>query len=104
LHILRNLKAAQVTEAIEEGFEKNSRSQMAALSDRLKKFSSLFSDVAEGDEIQMTYIPNRGTSVSCKCAENGTGAGKDFADGCFAVGSGANRVQEDLRRAVVAGG
>jgi len=104
LHILRNLKAAQVTEAIEEGFEKNSRSQMAALSDRLKKFSSLFSDVAEGDEIQMTYIPNRGTSVSIKGAEKGTVEGKDFADALFSVWLGPNPVQEDLRRALVAGG
>lgn len=104
LHILRNLKASQVTEAIEEGFEKNSRSQMAALSDRLKKFSSLFSDVVEGDEIQMTYIPNKGTSVSIKGAEKGTVEGKDFADALFSVWLGPNPVQEDLRKALVGGG
>src|SRR5499433_297312 len=28
LHILRNLKASQVTDAIQEGFEKNSKAQM----------------------------------------------------------------------------
>src|SRR6266496_756454 len=60
LHILRSLKASQVTEAIEEGFEKNSKAQMAALKDRLGKFSAMFSDVKEGDQILMTYVPGKG--------------------------------------------
>ena len=104
LHVLRNLKASQVTEAIEEGFEKNSKPQMAALSDRLKKFSSLFSDVAEGDEILMTYVPGKGTSVSIKGSEKGTIEGKDFADALFSVWLGPNPVQEDLRKALIGGG
>lgn len=103
LHVLRNLKASQVTEAIEEGFEKNSKSQMAALSERLKKFSSLFSDVAEGDQISMTYVPGKGTSVSIKGTEKGTVEGKDFSDALFAVWLGANPVQDDLKKALVGG-
>jgi chalcone isomerase-like protein len=103
LHVLRSLKASQVTEAIEEGFEKNSKAQMAALSERLKKFSSLFSDVAEGDQISMTYVPGKGTSVAIKGAEKGTVEGKDFADALFAVWLGANPVQDDLKKALVGG-
>ena len=103
LHVLRNLKASQVTEAIEEGFEKNSKPQMAALSERLKKFSSFFSDVAEGDQISMTYVPGKGTSVAIKGAEKGTVEGKDFADALFSVWLGSNPVQEDLKKALAGG-
>jgi hypothetical protein len=103
LHVLRSLKASQVTEAIEEGFEKNSKAQMAALSDRLKKFSSLFSDVAEGDQISMTYVPGKGTSVSIKGSEKGIVEGKDFSDALFSVWLGSNPVQDDLKKALVSG-
>jgi hypothetical protein len=101
LHVLRNLKASQVTEAIEEGFEKNSKAQMGALKERLGKFSGMFSDVKEGDEILMTYVPGKGTSVSVKGAEKGTVEGKDFADALFAVWLGPNPVQEDLKKALL---
>src|SRR6266508_1360042 len=101
LHVLRSLKAAQVTEAIEEGFEKNSKAQMGALKDRLKKFNAMFADVAEGDQILMTYVPGKGTSVSIKGTEKGTVEGKDFADALFNVWLGRNPVQEDLKKALL---
>ncbi|HKA36379.1 MAG TPA: chalcone isomerase family protein [Thermoanaerobaculia bacterium] len=103
LHILRNLKASQVTDAIQEGFEKNSKAQMGALSERLKKFSGFFSDVAEGDQISMAYVPGKGTSVSIKGAEKGSVEGKDFSDALFSVWLGANPVQDDLKKGLVGG-
>jgi hypothetical protein len=101
LHVLRSLKAKQVTEAIEEGFEKNSKSRMAALKDRLQKFSGMFADVTEGDPILMTYVPGKGVTVSIKGAEKGTVEGKDFADALFSVWLGPNPVQEDLKKALL---
>jgi hypothetical protein len=103
LSVLRSLKAAQVTEAIEEGFEKNSKTQMGALKDRLAKFGAMISDVVEGDQILMTYVPGKGTMVSVKGAEKGVIEGKDFADALFAVWLGNNPVQEDLKRALLGG-
>ena len=103
LSVLRSLKASQVTEAIEEGFEKNSRTQMGALKERLGKFGAMISDVVEGDQILMTYVPGKGTSVSVKGAEKGVIEGKDFADALFAVWLGNNPVQEDLKKALLTG-
>ena len=103
LHILRSLKASKVTEAIEEGFEKNSKAQMPALKERLGKFSTMFSDVKERDQILMTYVPGKGTSVSIRGTETGTVEGKDFADALFSVWLGANPVQEDLKKALLGG-
>lgn len=103
LSVLRSLKSKQVTEAIEEGFEKNSKAQMGALKDRLGKFGAMISDVVEGDQIAMTYVPGKGTTVSVKGADKGVIEGKDFADALFAVWLGNNPVQEDLKKALLHG-
>jgi hypothetical protein len=103
LSVLRSLKSKQVMEAIEEGFEKNSKAQMGALKERLGKFGAMISDVVEGDQIVMTYVPGKGTIVSVKGAEKGVIEGKDFADALFAVWLGNNPVQEDLKKALLRG-
>jgi hypothetical protein len=103
LSVLRSLKSTQVMEAIEEGFEKNSKAQMGALKERLGKFGAMISDVVEGDQIVMTYVPGKGTMVSVKGAEKGVVEGKDFADALFSVWLGPNPVQEDLKKALLHG-
>jgi chalcone isomerase-like protein len=101
LSILRSLKGSQITEAIVEGFEKNSKAQMGALKARLEKFNGMFPDVKEEDQICMTYIPGKGTVVIAKGTEKGVIEGKDFADALFSVWLGANPVQEDLKKALL---
>ena len=103
LWILRSLKGSQITEAIVEGFEKNSKAQMGALKARLEKFNAMFPDVQEGDQIEMTYVPGKGTVVTAKGTEKGVVEGKDFADALFSVWLGPNPVQEDLKKALLGG-
>jgi hypothetical protein len=103
LSVLRSLSTKQVTEAIEEGFEKNSRAQMGALKPRLEKLKTMIPNVENGDQILLTYVPGRGTVVSAKGAEKGVIDGKDFADALFAVWLGPNPVQEDLKKALLGG-
>jgi len=103
LHILRTLEASKITEAIGEGFERNSKAQMASLKERLDKFNAMFPNVVEGDEIVMTYVPAKGTIVNAKGAEKGVIEGKDFADALFSVWLGSNPVQEDLKKALLGG-
>jgi Chalcone isomerase-like len=103
LSVLRSLSTKQVTEAIEEGFEKNSKAQMGALKPRLEKLKTMIPNVENGDQILLTYVPGRGTVVSAKGAEKGVIEGKDFADALFAVWLGPNPVQEDLKKALLGG-
>jgi len=103
LWILRSLKGSQITEAIVESFEKNSKAQMGALKARLDKFNAMFPDVTEGDQIEMTYVPGKGTIVIAKGTEKGVIEGKDFADALFSVWLGPNPVQEDLKKALLGG-
>src|SRR6185369_971140 len=78
LSVLRSLSSHQVNEAIEEGFEKNSKSNMAALKARLEKLETMIPNVEKGDQILLTYVPGKGTLVSAKNAEKGVIEGKDF--------------------------
>ena len=103
LSILRSLKGSQVSEAIEEGFEKNSKSQMPALRARLADLEKMIPDVAKGDVIALTYAPGKGTVVAVRGAENGVIPGKDFGDALFSVWLGANPVQEDLKTKLLGG-
>lgn len=103
LSLLRSLGRTKITEAITEGFEKNSKAQMGALKARLDRFNSMIPDLEKGDEIVLTYVPSKGTTVSAKGAEKGTIEGKDFADALFSVWLGPNPVQEDLKNAMLGG-
>jgi hypothetical protein len=103
LHILRGLKGSQVTEAIVEGFERNSKDQMPKLKSRLDQLATMIPDVKEGDEIAMTWVPDKGTLVTVRGTDRGTIEGRDFADALFAVWLGPNPVQEDLKKALLGG-
>ncbi len=103
LHILRSLSGNQIGEAISDGFWHNSKAQMGALTDRLQKLTGMFPAVVEGDQIVLTYVPGKGTSVSAKGQAKGVIEGKDFADALFSVWLGGNPVQEDLKKALLAG-
>src|SRR5262249_23532394 len=80
LPMLRDLKGKQISDAIEDGFQKNSQEQIARLRDRLDKLAAMFPDVAEGDEIALTWVPDKGTLVTVRGTERGTIEGRDFAD------------------------
>lgn len=103
LSVLRSLSTKQITEAIEEGFEKNSKAQLGALKARLEKLKTMIPNVENGEQILLTYVPGKGTVVSAKGAEKGVIEGKDFADALFAVWLGPNPVQEDLKKALLGG-
>jgi Chalcone isomerase-like len=103
LHILRGLKGSQVSDAIAEGFERNSKEQMPKLQTRLQQLSQMIPDVSEGDEVGLSWIPDKGTRVSVRGTDRGVIEGRDFADALFAVWLGPNPVQEDLKKALLGG-
>jgi hypothetical protein len=103
LSILRSLKGSQVSEAISEGFERNSRDQMPKLEARLKKLASMIPDVKEGDEIAFTWVPDKGIQIAVRGTDRGTIEGRDFGDALLSVWLGPNPVQEDLKKALLGG-
>ena len=101
LSILRSLKGSQVSEAIAEGFERNSKDQLPKLQPRLDKLQTMIPDVKEGDEIAFNWVPDKGVQVLVRGTERGTIEGRDFADALFSVWLGPNPVQDDLKKALL---
>jgi hypothetical protein len=104
LRMLRAVEGSKISGAIVEGFENNSASAMSTLRPRLDQLAKAIPDVKEGDEIVLTWVPDRGTVVNVRDKDTATIEGRDFADALFSVWLGANPVQDDLKAALLAGG
>ena len=96
----RDIGKAKMTEAVEEGFEKNAKAQLPALRDRLNQFKSAIPDLKEGDQLLITYVPGKGTVVRSTAGEKLI-TGKDFADALFSVWLGKAPADEALKKGMV---
>lgn len=99
--MLRDLERGKITEAVEEGFEKNNQAAMPALRERLTRFNQGIRDLEEGDRLTITYRPGEGTVLESKGGERLVVEGKDFADALFSVWLGAHPVDADLKSAML---
>ncbi len=103
LHMLRDVEGAKISGAIADGFALNSSAALPQLKARLDQLAKLIPDVKEGEEIALTWVPDKGTEVAVRGTNAGTIEGRDFADALFAVWLGPKPVQEDLKKALAGG-
>ena len=99
--MLRDLGKGKITEAVEEGFEKNNKAQLPALRERLDRFNAGIADLEKGDHLTITYVPGKGTMLEGKGATALTIEGKDFADALFSVWLGKYPVDEKLKNGML---
>ena len=99
--MLRDVKGASVSGAISDGFELNSKAALPQLKPKLDQLAKMIPDVAEGETVDLTWIPDKGTEVAVRGTTVGTIDGRDFADALFAVWLGPNPVQDDLKKALL---
>jgi hypothetical protein len=97
MSMLRDLEKAKITDAISEGIEKNNKGAMPALKERLDKLKAAIPDLKKGEELTITYVPSKGTTVQSKGGQEFSLEGKDFADALFGVWLGAKPVDGDLK-------
>ncbi|HYO74392.1 MAG TPA: chalcone isomerase family protein [Archangium sp.] len=97
LSMLRDLDKKTITEAIVDGFKKNSKDKLPALQQRLDTFTAAIPDVKKGDELLLTYVPGQGTTIESKGGQKISVEGKDFSDALFSVWLGKSPVDESLR-------
>ncbi len=99
--VLRDLDKKTVVEAIYKGFEKNAADQMAALKDRLEKFTAQIPDLKEGERLTITYTPAKGTVLTDSAGREIAIEGKDFSEAMFSVWFGKFPVDEDLKKGML---
>ncbi len=100
LFMLRDLSKDKITDALRDGFEKNSKSQMPVLKERLERLAAMIPDAKKGSTIVITYVPGTGTVLSGP-GERSVIEGKDFADALFSVWLGKNPVDDGLKKGLV---
>jgi len=101
LWMLRDIKGANVSGAIADGFELQSKAALPQLQPKLDQLAKMIPDLKEGDQMSLTWVPDKGTVVNVRGTDVGTIEGRDFADALFAVWLGPNPVQDDLKQALL---
>ena len=104
LWMLRDIKGANVSGAIADGFQLNSKAALPQLQPRLDQLAKMIPDLQEGDQMSLSWVPDKGTVVNVRGTDVGTIEGRDFADALFAVWLGPSPVQDDLKQALLGSG
>jgi hypothetical protein len=99
--MMRDLDKKAIVEAINSGFEKNSKDTLPALKDRLEKFCAQVPDLKEGDRLTITYLPGKGTTLTGPGGKEISVEGKDFAEAMFSVWLGKAPVDDDLKKGML---
>lgn len=103
LVFLRDVDGPTVTQAFREGFEaNNSKDTLAAVKSRIDLFLSYFEGgVREDQRVDLTYLPEKGTTVSLGGKEAGVIAGVDFMRALWPVWLGPVPPSEDLKKGML---
>jgi len=83
MHFLRSVDAGKITEAWLEGLKTNTLNASPELKKQFDTLCSWMEDMKEGTKIILTYIPEKGTTITVKGKVKGTLEGKAFADALF---------------------
>ncbi|XXF78942.1 chalcone isomerase family protein [Myxococcaceae bacterium GXIMD 01537] len=82
---LRNIKREQLVGAFRDGLMEHSALRAPGLRQDLERLLASLQDVADGDDLVLTYIPGAGLHVSGRASGGILIPGKRFADALFTV-------------------
>ncbi len=100
---LRSVDKEKILGAFKEGFEKNTPDKAAALQPSLDKIAPVITDVKEGSELVVDYVPGKGTTVWMKGGGSVTVPGKDFGDALLRNWLGPEPADASLKEAMLGG-
>ena len=97
LHFLRNVGGSDLTQAWDEGFEKNAADQIPALKERIEKIKSFTKDMKTGQRLTFTYKPGTGIVTDIDGEVMGTVEGDDFSKAFLSIWLGPNPPNQKLK-------
>ncbi len=92
-----------MSEAINEGFEKSAGSKLASLKAKIEKFVDTFkkSEIVEGNVFDVVYVPGTGVITSKNGKLVSTIEGLDFKQALFGIWLCNDPADEDLKKAML---
>jgi hypothetical protein len=103
LHVVyKQVEPHQWVEGWQEGFNKNSPNPDPALNEKINQFSKCFTEtVKRGQEVQITYIPDKGTEVMINQQVKATILGGDFMKALWSIWFGKHPASEGLMKGML---
>lgn len=101
MEFVRKVKKSDITEAWNEGFEKNGGSDLPALGERLAILNSWMPELKRGDTMAFTYLPGEGVEVEVNGASRGKISGEDFARVLWSIWLGPHPPNKGLRKGML---
>jgi len=98
MHFMTGLATkGKMDDAWDDGFEANNPDTVDSLKPRIETFKGYFGDMKDGDVVDITYVPEEGTTVVINGARKGTIEGKDFNEALMRVWFGDHPPSSGLK-------
>lgn len=103
MHFLyKDVRADQLVEAWNEGFQKNPPDKIPALKATIDRFNGFFAvPMKSGDTMAITYHPGKGTEVIIKGKTAGIIEGRDFMEVLFSIWFGQYPPSDGLKEGML---
>ena len=101
MHFVRDVSKAQMTDAVQEGFEKNSPDAAKSMKGDIDRLLGAVTDIKEGQEMVFTYVPGTGTTMSINGQDKITIATPAFAPVVFSLWLGPKPPNADLKKGIL---
>ncbi|APG59696.1 chalcone isomerase family protein [Christiangramia salexigens] len=103
LHIVSKLITSEkMVDAVNEGFEKSTSGNTAALSPKIEKFKSFFmAEIKRDDIFDIVYLPSKGVIVYKNDKELGVIEGMEFKKALFGIWLSNKPADNDLKKAML---
>lgn len=103
LHFVRGVTDSELTDAWEEGFERNSKPELAKLHQRIETLNGWMTAMKAGEEMSFVHEPGAGVRVAVNGTEKGTIPGDDFARAFFAIWLGGEPPNPGMKTGLLGG-
>lgn len=97
MQYVRSVDKDKIAEAFREGFQNNAPDLAAKEKAAIDRMVAAVPDVKDGQTMSFTYVPGKGTTLSCGGRDLFSAEGKGFADAVFALWLGPKPPSEDLK-------
>jgi hypothetical protein len=103
LHFVRDVGAADLRNAWNEGFAKNAKEQLPALQDRIARLNGWMDDIKKGQRLTFIREPGMGIEVDVNGVTKGAIEGEDFARAFLAIWLGPSPPNPELKSGLLGG-
>lgn len=101
MRFVRSVGKEKLAESWTEGFDKNAGDKRASLADGLAKLNAAMTDVKKDDTVSLTYVPDRGVTVSVKGIDAAVIPGAEFQRVLFSIWLGTEPPNLSLREGLL---